>query len=216
MFDRQPCTSSDTIMAIDKDLAKAARRSGGPAYDMHALQKVDEYPHLVPVLVDWLDNLEARTTLPEHDLGIVYDTLFRVLMTDSAPADHVTTKALDYLDSHPPVRQLIMQGASLAAGYHAAEKHLSRMIATAKDRTNGNGRVWLFEWLIKTKNDEAILAAAHELDDPSVQSSLLRDLTKLRAWPAGVREAVENLDVAYDKQSQRRKEQLLAKMDKYA
>lgn len=135
-------------------------------------------------------------------------------MTPDAPSAEVMALATAYLDSHPTIGQTVLQGASNAAGYHATEHDRDTMIRLARDRENRSGRVWIFEWLVKSGDDDAIAAAIGELDDTEVASLILRELAKRRSWPEGLRDRVEPLMNSDRKEVVKAATKLLAKIDK--
>lgn len=214
-FARKPTTGPEASEKINADLAKAARRAGTVPFTLRELRKTGErYPELVPVLIDWLRNLDTKASLPDRDAGNIRDPLFRSLMTPDAPSADVMALATAYLDAHPPIAGTVLQGASISASYHATEQDRDTMIRLARDRENGNGRVWIFEWLVKSGDDDAIAAAIGELDDLTVSSLILRELAKRRHWPEGTRDKVEPLTNSDRTEIAKHATRLLAKIDK--
>lgn len=204
-------------MAIDKDLARAAKRTGGEVLEISQLRKGSlHYPHLIPTLLEWVDELDRRADLDPVPLANVYDALFRSLTTAEAPASDVTRRALDYLDSHPQAASTVIAGAANAASFHASAEDMDRMLATGTDRLLGEGRAFVLEWLVLSTDDHAISTAAGELDDPSVRVGLLKALARLKTWPEGVRDKVAAVDVTADKRLPRLRDRLLEKIDKAA
>lgn len=217
MFKRRPKTGPDTIVAINKDLARAAKRSGGEVLEISQLRKGNRYyPHLIPTLLEWVVELEQRADLQPVPLAGIYNALFRSLTTEEAPPAEVTKLALDYLDSHPQAGSTVIAGAGNAASFHASAEDMDRMLVTGTDRYLGEGRAFVLEWLVLSKDDHAITTAAGELDDPSVRVGLLKVLARLKKWPDGVREIVDTVDVTTDKRLPKLRDRLLAKIDKAA
>lgn len=215
MFSRKPRTGPETAQAINADLDKAARKAGAAPMTVRELRKTQRrYPALVPVLMDWLRNLDSKTSLPDTASGNIHNMLFRTLMTPDAPSREVFSLAVAYLDSHPQIAGTVLQGASNAAGYHATPEDTPTMIRLAGDRANGDGRVWILEWLVRSKDLEAVQAAVEQLDDTSVAPLTLRELSKLRTWPDGLRARVEPLVESEHTETAKQASKLLAKLDK--
>lgn len=192
--------------AIDRDLKRAARAAGtrplGIEQTAHGTQR---YPELIPVLLDWIENIDAKARFSDPvDRAQFLDAVARSLITPDARGVHSsrgtsTSEVLAaYLGSHPQAPTVSLQGACFALKDVARAADTPLMGRFAGDRYLGEARAPILEWVIDRNKAELLALAIGELDDPTVAPHILRRLAhstgKVRAdLPADLADTVRPL-----------------------
>jgi hypothetical protein len=173
---------------LNRDLRRAARRSGAPALTITETSNRDvRYPELVPTLLDWYEHVDAKARFDQPATGPSCWTRSPAPWSPpDAPREQTFGLAVGYLDSHPPVPRTSLQGSTLLAAHHASPSDSGDRAAMARlaaDRFLGEGRAPILEWLIARKvshrHPELLDVAAGELEDPSVAAHIMRRLRRL-------------------------------------
>ncbi|BDB43178.1 MULTISPECIES: hypothetical protein [Mycobacterium] len=178
---------------LNADITKAAKRKNLPFRSITDLINTNErYPSLIPVLIDWLKNLENKSGLTQptelHDLR---DGLYRALTTVDAMGTEAVSLLFDSFYLQPPAPPIILATIGTALRYIAAPADYVRMRQVATDRSLSFGRAPLIEWLLRADPDDALPLAVSELDDPSVRPYILRSLRAIKHLPASLRSVIE-------------------------
>lgn len=209
--------------ALNKDLRRAARRSGAPVLTISQTSNESvRCPALIPTLLDWYENAEAKTRLARpRDRAQLLDAVARSLVTPDAPHETTFRLAVRYLDSHPPVPQAALQGSTLLASHHASPSDpgdRADMARLAGDRVLGEGRAPILEWLIARKvsrrHPDLLGLAIDELEDPVVAAHIMRRLRRLPpdALPADIEDRVRPYLRAQQDESRRQARLLLERI----
>ncbi|WP_152352160.1 hypothetical protein [Brachybacterium subflavum] len=210
--------------ALNKDLRRAARRSGAPVLTISRTSNENvRYPELISTLLDWYEDVDAKTRLAQpRDRAQLLDAIARSLVTPDAPHAETFRLAVRYVDSHPPTHQADLQGSTLLASHHASPSDpddRADMARLAGDRELGEGRAPILEWLIARKvsrrHPELRDLAIGELEDPAVAAHIMRRLRRLPpdVLPADIADRVRPyLDAGQD-ESRRQSRLLLEKID---
>lgn len=210
--------------ALNKDLRRAARRSGAPVLTISRTSNESvRYPELIPTLLDWYENVDAKTRLAQpRDRAQLLDAVARSLVTPDAPHEETFGLAVRYLDSHPPAHQADLQGSTLLASHCASPSDpgdRADMARLAGDRELGEGRAPILEWLIARKvsrrHPELLDLALRELEDPAVAAHIMRRLRRLPpdVLPADIADRVRPYLDAEQDESRKQARLLLEKID---
>lgn len=209
--------------SLDRDLRRASRRAGTPPLTITETSNRDvRYPELIPTLLDWYEHVDDRVRLAQpRDRAQLLNAIARSLVTPDAPREEAFRLAVRYLDSHPPVHQAALQGSTLLVAHHASPTdpdHRADMARLAADRTLGEARAPILEWLIarqvSRRHPQLLDLAVGELEDPSVAAHIMRRLRRLDpdVLPAGIEETVRAYLDAEQEESCRQARLLLAQI----
>jgi len=201
---------------LSHDIAKAAKKAGLPFRTITDLINTDKrYPELLPVLIDWLQNVEAKSGLTTPaELHDFREALYRSLTTIDAMGTEAVPLLFDSFYLQPPAPPIILATIGTALKYLAAPTDYQRMRQLAVDRTLGYGRAQIFEWLLRADPDDGLSVALSELDDPSVRPYILRSLRVIKHLPASLRPHIEPLLEDPDSEVRLQAKRTLAKVGK--
>lgn len=146
--------------------------AGTPFRNLNDLTNTNErYPELIPLLIDWLRNVESYTGLQDdRDISRFRDILSRALTTPDAVGTDAAAVLLDQFELDPPMREVNLDGVANALLYVARPEDYERMAEIAADRRFGYGRTQILAWLIKQKREDGLRLVVEQLDDPSVRA----------------------------------------------
>lgn len=174
------------------DLLRDLRAAGTDVEDLWDLVNTeDSYPQALPVLLDWLTDLDDR--LPAgHERDTVREGLARAL----------TVKAARPVAAAEMIRQFRSPAADAgklrwtfgnALSIVADDSVIDEVIDLFTDRRWGADRQMLAGVLVRSRDPRAGQALVSQLDDDDVNIQALASLATLKAPPPGARPAVERL-----------------------
>ncbi|MEU8895752.1 hypothetical protein [Nocardia sp. NPDC048505] len=150
----------------------------------------DPYPAAVPILIDWLANLDQKMPGPEEGLKKgLREALIRSLIVKEAKNTAALPALLAQFDLYDRIAPNVLWAAGYALAWLAPAGYYDRIAPLAADRRYGLGRRELILWLGKSRNPEATAIILDQLDDPAVATAALQALARRK--PAGVRGVVE-------------------------
>ncbi|GAA1480354.1 hypothetical protein GCM10009624_07940 [Gordonia sinesedis] len=178
---------------LSSDITKTSKRAGLPFRKISDLVNTQErYPELVPLLIDWLRNVEQKSGLTDaRDLGNLRDGLARALTTIDATGTDAVPVLFDQFHTTPPMPEVNLYAVGNALEFLAGPADYDRMAAIGADRSHGSGRAEVLTWLMKQGLPEGLQIALDQLDDPSVRSQIIQDLRKVKPLPHGLRPRIE-------------------------
>ncbi|WP_396912362.1 HEAT repeat domain-containing protein [Mycolicibacterium sp.] len=178
---------------LSADIAKVAKKCGLPFRTNADLINTNaRYPELVPVLLDWLKNVEAKSGLTDPvELHRFRSGLYRSLMTIDSMGTEVVPVLFDSFYLEPQAHPTVLAVIGDALKYLAVPTDYDRMRQIAADRSLSFGRAPVIEWLLQQNPDDALPFALGELDDPSVRPYILRALRGVKKLPGTLRPTVE-------------------------
>lgn len=134
---------------LSSDISRISEKAGLSFRTLTDLVNTDKrYPELVPLLVDWLKNLDGRTPMTDQkDLANFRDGLARALTTVDAVGTGAVPVLFDQFYLDPPLPAINSFAVGNALLQLAVPSDYDRMAAVAADRTLGSGRAALLEWI---------------------------------------------------------------------
>lgn len=201
---------------LSGDISKAAKKAGLPFRTITDLINTNErYSALIPVLVDWLKNVETKSGLTDPaDLHDFRDGLYRSLTTIDAMGTEAVPLLFDSFYFQPAAPEIILATIGTALKYLAAPTDYPRMRQIATDRSLGYGRAQVIEWLLRADPDDALGVVVGELDDPSVRPYLLRSLRVIKHLPEALRPKIAQYLDDPDSEVRLQAKKTLAKLGK--
>lgn len=186
---------------LNRSLRRAARRQGAPVRTITETSNDSvRYPELIPTLLDWYENLDAKVALPApRDRAQMLSALARSLITPDAPTEEAFRISAIHLESAEPGSAVHLHGVMLLLSTTASPsdpEHRAVMSRLGCDRSLGEGRAPILEWLVARKvsrrHPELLEVALGELEDPAVAPHLMRRVRRLPldALPVGLDAAV--------------------------
>lgn len=178
---------------LTADITKASRKAKLRFRTLTDLVNTSErYPDLIPLLVDWLKNVEARSEATDPQvIGNLRDGLSRALTT----VDAIGTEAIPVLFAQfqldppmPPVNSFAVGNALL---HLAMPSDYDRMAAVAVDRTQLSGRAAILQWLIKQGRPDGLDIVVGEIEDPTVRALGIKYIRQYKPLPSGLRPTIE-------------------------
>ena len=176
------------------------------------------YPELIPTLLDWYENLDAKVALPTvRDRSQMLSALARSLITPDAPTGEAFRISAMLLESAAPESSVHLQGVMLLLSTTAAPsdpEHREVMARLGQERSLGEGRAPILEWLMARKvsrrRPELLEIALGELEDPAVAPHLMRRARRLplEALPADL-DAIARRYLDHELEESRRQAGLL-------
>lgn len=178
--------------SIDAEIAKASKSAGLPFRSLVELANTRlRYPELIPLLIDWLDNVEERSRLTDpRDLAEFRETLARALTTIDARETEAVALMFDQLSIRPRMQDTYLATFSNSLDYIAGSSDYDRMAEVAADRSLGYGRAPVIEWIAR-HGVSGISVVVDQLDDSSVRPYALRALRKFKKLPSDLRPSIE-------------------------
>lgn len=172
--------------AIDRELKWAAKAAGAAPLGIEkTAHSKERYPELIPVLLDWIENIDAKAQFSDPvDRAQFLDAVARSLITPDARGARSsrgtsTAEVLAaYLASHPQGPSVALQGACFALKDAARAADTPLMARLAADRHLGEARAPILEWIIGRNKPELLELAIGELADPTVAPHILRRLAQ--------------------------------------
>ncbi|ORI13122.1 hypothetical protein BJD99_00200 [Rhodococcus sp. 1163] len=150
------------------------------------------YPELIPLLIDWLKNLDGRTPMTDpQDLAKFRENLARALTTVDAVGTEAVPVLFEQFYLNPPLPPINSHAVGNALLHLAVPSDYDRMAALAVDRSLSSGRAAILEWLIKQRRPEGLEIVVGEIEDPSVRALGIKYLRRYKPLPAGVKPKVE-------------------------
>lgn len=154
------------------------------------------YPELIPTLLDWYENIDAKVDLPSpRDRAQMLSALARSLITPDAPTGEAFRISAIHLQSAAPGSAVHLHGVMLLLSTAASPsdpEHRAVMTRLGSERSLGEGRAPILEWLMARKvsrgHPELLEIALGELEDPAVAPHLMRRARRLPldALPVGL------------------------------
>jgi hypothetical protein len=154
------------------------------------------YPELIPTLLDWYENLDAKVDLSSpRDRAQMLSALARSLITPDAPTGEAFRISAIHLGSAAPGSAVHLHGVMLLLSTAASPsdpEHRAVMARLGSERSLGEGRAPILEWLMARKvsrgHPELLEIALGELEDPAVAPHLMRRARRLPldALPVGL------------------------------
>lgn len=176
------------------------------------------YPELIPTLLDWYEHLDAKVDLPTpRDRAQMLSALARSLITPDAPAGETFRISAAHLEPAVPGTAVHLQGVTHLLSWSASPsgpEHREVMARIGADRSLGEGRASILEWLMARKvsrrHPELLEIALGELEDPAVAPHLMRRARRLPldALPADL-DAVVRPYLDHELEESRRQARLL-------
>ncbi|SHQ96600.1 Uncharacterised protein [Mycobacteroides abscessus subsp. abscessus] len=178
---------------LGADIAKAAKKDGLSFQTVADLINTNvRYPHVVPVLIEWLKNVKEKSGLTDPvELHRFRDGLYRSLATMDSRGTEAVPLLFSSFYLEPLANPTILAAIGDALKYLAVPSDYPRMREVALDRSLSFGRAPLIEWLLEIDPDDALPLAISELDDETVRAYILRALRKFKKLPASLRPAIE-------------------------
>lgn len=176
------------------------------------------YPELIPTLLDWYENIDAKVALPSpRDRSQMLSALARSLITPDAPTEEVFRISAMHLDSAATESSVHLQGVMLllsTAASSSDSEHREVMARLGQERSLGEGRAPILEWLLARKvsrrRPELLEIALGELEDPAVAPHIMRRARRLplEALPADL-DAIVRTYLDHELDESRRQARLL-------
>lgn len=176
------------------------------------------YPELIPTLLDWYENLDAKVALPApRDRAQMLSALARSLITPDAPTEEAFRISAIHLESAEPGSAVHLQGVMLllsTAASSSDSEHREVMARLGQERSLGEGRAPILEWLLARKvsrrRPELLEIALGELEDPAVAPHIMRRARRLplEALPADL-DAIARTYLDHELDESRRQARLL-------
>jgi hypothetical protein len=178
---------------IGKDIAKAAKKDGLKFASIPDLVNTNErYPSVVPVLIDWLKNLDDRVPLTSPgDLGRFRGGIYRALTTIDAMGTEAVPPLMDEYYRKPQMTPGTLHAIGNALRYLAVPTDFNRMAELAADRSLGAGRAALLEWLIDQGRPDGLQIVVEQIDDPTVRALGIKYIRQFDLLPSGLRPRIE-------------------------
>lgn len=178
---------------LSADITRISEQVGSSLRTVTDLVNTQQrYPELVPLLIDWLRNVEQKSGLTDpRDLGNFRDGLARALTTIDATGTDAVPVLFDQFHLTPPMPEVNLFAIGNALSYIAGPSDYARMASVAADRSHRSGRAAVIEWLMKQGVPEGLQIAIDQLDDPSVRPLIIHDLRKVKPLPHGLRPLIE-------------------------
>ncbi|QKT06716.1 hypothetical protein HUN08_05565 [Gordonia sp. X0973] len=188
--------SPERIRAFDllsADITKVSKKAKLPFRTVNDLIRTNErYPELIPLLTDWLRNVESKSRLTDpREIAQLRETLARTLTTIDAMGTEAVPVLFDQLYVEPPMPEVNMAAVGNALGYLAVPTDYKRMSAAAADRSLGYGRAGIIDWICKQGIDEGLQLVVDQLADPSVRPFCLRSMRQFKPLPSGLHPTIE-------------------------
>ncbi|WAJ45807.1 hypothetical protein OK015_04705 [Mycobacterium sp. Aquia_216] len=172
---------------IQLRIAVGAERVGKYQSDGHVNSRTD-YPQAVPIVVDWLQNLDERVP-PDEDRRAWRTGLIRNLITKHAKGNRAAVDVLFHqFEIEPPLSNLELEAAGFALAEVADRSDFPRVAALIRSERDFPTKSVLVEWLGKFKTEEAKELAVSQLPNPATRIPAMRALVRQKA--TGVRDAV--------------------------
>lgn len=171
---------------LGRDIAKAARRDGLNYKNITDLVNTSQrYPSVVPVLIDWLKNLDDRTPLTDpRDLANFRDGLCRALTTLDAIGTGAVPLLIDQFYLEPPLPEVNAYAAGNALRFLAVPSDYDEMATIAADRSLGSGRAAVLEWIIKQGPPKASNSSSTKSTTPASEPSASSTSGSTNRYPA--------------------------------
>lgn len=178
---------------LSADITKASKKAKLPFRTLPDLVNTNvRYPDLIPVLIDWLRNVEKYTGLTENrDLSNFRDGLCRALTTIDAMGTEAVPLLFEQFYLDPPMPEVNADAVANALSYLAVPSDYDRMVAIASDRSLGSGRTAVLEWIIKQGREDGLQLVIDQIDDPSVRALGINYLRQYKPLPSGLRPKIE-------------------------
>ena len=178
--------------ALSADITKISKRHGLRFRQMRDLVNTTErYPALIPMLIDWVRNVEEYSGLADHrDLANFRDGLYRSLTTIDAMGTDAVPLLMEQYYLNPPLPEINSFAIGNALLYLAVPSDYEQMAKLGADRSLGSGRAAILEWLVKQGLPEGLQVVVDQLDDPSVRPLGIRAIRQYRPLPSGLRPVV--------------------------
>lgn len=165
----------DWYLQMTADL-RATR--GLPGKDLSDLVNTGKpYPNAIPVLLDWLENLDSRVVAPitRYDES-TREFLIRALTTTEARGPRTVELMLSQFGRDPAPKGATLFPAGNAVKYLAGPEHFDEIAAIVTARPDG--RQALIEWIGSSRRKAALPILLDQLDDPEVACSVMRVLRR--------------------------------------
>lgn len=186
---------------LNRSLRRAARRQGAPVRTISETSNNSvRYPELIPTLLDWFENIDAKVDLPSpRDRAQMLSALARSLITPDAPTGEAFRISAMHLESVAPGSAVHLYGVTLLLSTTASPsdpEHRTVMARLGCERSLGERRAPILEWLVARKvsrrHPELREIALGELEDPAVAPHLMRRARRLPldVLPVGLDAAV--------------------------
>lgn len=201
---------------LSADITKVAKKNGlAFRSDTDLINTNERYPALIPLLIDWLKNVEKKSGIIDPtELHEFRDGFYRALTTIDAMGTEAVPLLFDSFYLKPPAHPTILAAIGNALQYLARPSDYPRMRQVAADRTLSFGRAPVVEWLLRADPDDALPLVIGELDDPSVRPYILRSLRVIKHLPASLRPTIEQYIDDPDSEVRKQAKRTLAKLDR--
>lgn len=148
----------------------------------------NDYPQAVPIMVDWLQQLDDRVP-PDEDRRAWRAGLLRNLITKHAKGNRAAVDILFHqFEIQPPLTNLELEAAGFALAQVADRSDFPRVAALIRSERDFPIKSQLVRWLGQFKTDEAKELAVSQLPNPRTRSAAMSALVRQKA--TGVRDAV--------------------------
>jgi len=177
-------------MATPPDLARDLRAVGLPVSDVWDLVNAKaQYKAAIPVLIDWLRNLELR--VPRQDQARIREGLVRALSVPAARPGAAPVLIEEFRKASDPSETGLGWVVGNALSVVADDSVFDEIATLAQDAAYGKARQMIVLGLGRSKDPRVVPLLVDLLDDEDVAAHAVMALGRLR--PAGVRPAVERL-----------------------
>ncbi|WP_099222559.1 HEAT repeat domain-containing protein [Mycobacterium persicum] len=147
-----------------------------------------DYPQAVPIMVDWLQNLDERIPA-EEDRRAWRVALIRNLITKNAKGNRVAADILFHqFDIDPPLSGLELEVTGFALAEVCDGSDFPRVAALLRSGKDFSTKFELVRWLGRFKTEEAKELVVSQLADPTTRAAAMAALVRQRA--TGVRVTV--------------------------
>ncbi len=178
---------------LTADITRLSKKAGLDFRTLTHLVNTDKrYPELIPLLIDWLKNVEQRSEATDPQvLGNMRAGLARALTTVDAMGTEAVPVLFDQFYVDPPLPPVNSFSVGNALLHLAVPSDYDRMAAVAADRTLGSGRAAVLEWLIKQGREDGLDLVLGEIEDPSVRALGIKYIRQYKPLPSGLRPRIE-------------------------
>ena len=138
---------------LNRSLRRAARRQGAPVRTITETSNDSvRYPELIPTLLDWYENLDAKVALPApRDRAQMLSALARSLITPDAPTEEAFRISAIHLESAEPGSAVHLHGVMLLLSttaspsdpeHRAVMSRLGAIAASARGAPRSSNGSW--------------------------------------------------------------------------
>ncbi|MGL4307090.1 MAG: HEAT repeat domain-containing protein [Mycobacteriaceae bacterium] len=178
----------------DLEIAAVCEQTGLWCRGINDLTSTGEnYPEVIPVLVDWVRHTQVKSVITDPLERMQFRIgFYMALRTEEAAVPEVMDLLFERLYSDPWAPKHFLSDIAITLGmFLAGPVDFDRMVAAGVDRSLGEGRGPIVEWVLGCQDIRGLELMVGQVDDPSVRASVLRGLRSFRKLPSGLRPVVQ-------------------------